>query len=53
VRLVIGGDDLVAAGVPEGPEVGERLRATLAAVLDGDVGPTREAQLAAALGSSR
>lgn len=53
VRLAIGGDDLIAAGVPEGPEVGARLAATLAGVLDGDVAPTREAQLAAALGSSR
>lgn len=52
VGLAIDGDDLIAAGVPEGPEVGARLRATLAAVLDGEVAPTREAQLAAALGST-
>lgn len=52
VRLAIDGDDLVAAGVSQGPEVGARLAATLASVLDGEVAPTREAQLAAALGSS-
>lgn len=52
VRLAIDGDDLIAAGVPQGPEIGVRLTATLAAVLDGEVAPTREAQLAAALGSS-
>ena len=52
VRLAIDGSDLLAAGVPQGPEVGARLRATLAAVLDGEVGPAREDQLAAALGSS-
>lgn len=52
VRLAIDGDDLVAAGVPQGPEVGARLAATLASLLDGEVAATREAQLAAALGSS-
>jgi tRNA nucleotidyltransferase (CCA-adding enzyme) len=52
IRLAIDGDDLIAAGIPQGPEVGARLDATLAAVLDGEVPPTREAQLAAALGSS-
>lgn len=49
VRLEIGGDDVLAAGIPRGPEVGARLSATLAAVLDGDVGRDRAAQLAAAL----
>jgi tRNA nucleotidyltransferase (CCA-adding enzyme) len=35
VRLEIGGRDLVAAGVPEGPAVGRALAAALAAKLDG------------------
>ena len=48
VRLAIGGDDLLAAGVPEGPEIGARLARTLEQVLDGHVAG-REAQLAAAL----
>jgi len=50
VRLEVTGDDLVAAGVPRGPEVGRRLRALRDRVLDGEVGPGREAQLVAALG---
>ncbi|MGK2937969.1 MAG: hypothetical protein ACSLFR_09230 [Solirubrobacteraceae bacterium] len=49
VRLGIDGDDLLAAGVPRGPELGARLRATLDAVLDGEVSRDRDAQLAAAV----
>lgn len=49
VGLAIDGDDLLAAGIPRGPEVGARLRAILAGVLDGTVGQTRDAQLAAAV----
>ncbi|MBJ7518544.1 MAG: CCA tRNA nucleotidyltransferase [Solirubrobacteraceae bacterium] len=49
VRLEISGDDLLAAGVPRGPEVGARLEAALAAVLNGEVPGDREAQLRAAL----
>ena len=37
VRLEISGDDLLAAGVPEGPAVGRGLAAALRAKLDGDV----------------
>jgi tRNA nucleotidyltransferase (CCA-adding enzyme) len=48
VRLEIDGEDLLAAGVPEGPEVGERLRRALDRKLDGEV-DGREAELAAAL----
>jgi tRNA nucleotidyltransferase (CCA-adding enzyme) len=48
VRLEITGDDLLAAGVPQGPEVGERLRRTLDRKLDGEVSG-RAAELAAAL----
>jgi tRNA nucleotidyltransferase (CCA-adding enzyme) len=49
VALRIDGDDLLAAGVPRGPEVGRRLAATLDRVLDGELAADREAQLAAAL----
>jgi tRNA nucleotidyltransferase (CCA-adding enzyme) len=48
VRLEIDGEDLLAAGVPEGPEVGERLRRALERKLEGEV-DGREAELAAAL----
>ena len=48
VRLEITGDDLLAAGVPQGPEVGERLRRTLDRKLDGEIAG-RDAELAAAL----
>jgi len=36
VRLDVSGDDLIAAGVPPGPDIGRGLRAALAAKLDGD-----------------
>ena len=48
IRLSIGGQDLMAAGVPEGPEVGLRLDAALARKLDDGLA-TREEELAAAL----
>jgi tRNA nucleotidyltransferase (CCA-adding enzyme) len=48
VGLDITGDDLLAAGVPAGPELGRRLDRALAAVLDGEaVGA--DAELAVAL----
>jgi tRNA nucleotidyltransferase (CCA-adding enzyme) len=50
VRLAIDGHDLLAAGIPEGPELGRRLERALALRLDGRLGPGREAELAAALG---
>jgi tRNA nucleotidyltransferase (CCA-adding enzyme) len=53
VRLSIGGDDLLAAGVPEGPAVGLALRRVLAARLDGAVAPGRDPELAAALAAVR
>ncbi len=37
--LPIGGADLVAAGVPPGPAVGEALRRTRAALVDGEIQP--------------
>ncbi|HUZ30041.1 MAG TPA: hypothetical protein VMU90_12410, partial [Solirubrobacteraceae bacterium] len=51
VRLEIDGGDLLAAGVPQGPAVGQGLRAALAAKLDGRVSG-REEELAAALEAS-
>jgi tRNA nucleotidyltransferase (CCA-adding enzyme) len=48
VRLEISGEDLIAAGVPEGPRVGRGLAAALAAKLDGSVAG-REDELRAAL----
>jgi tRNA nucleotidyltransferase (CCA-adding enzyme) len=52
VRLEIGGDDLIAAGIPAGPEIGRRLDAALARKLDEGVSG-REAELAAALDAER
>jgi tRNA nucleotidyltransferase (CCA-adding enzyme) len=52
VRLEIDGRDLLAAGVPEGPDLGRALAAALAAKLDGRV-RGREQELAAALESLR
>lgn len=49
VRLQITGEDLLAAGVPAGPEIGRRLAAALDRRLDGDLGEGREAELQAAL----
>jgi tRNA nucleotidyltransferase (CCA-adding enzyme) len=49
VRLSITGEDLIAAGIPEGPEIGRRLAATLALRLDGELAEGREAELRAAL----
>jgi tRNA nucleotidyltransferase (CCA-adding enzyme) len=49
VALEIDGHDLIAAGIPEGPELGARLAVVLARRLDGELAPGREAELAAAL----
>ncbi len=49
VELEIGGADLLAAGVPAGPEIGRRLAHALASKLDGELAAGREAELAAAL----
>jgi tRNA nucleotidyltransferase (CCA-adding enzyme) len=48
VRLEIDGRDLLAAGVPEGPEIGARLARALDRKLDGEASG-REQELAAAL----
>ncbi|MGI8511877.1 MAG: hypothetical protein ACR2NH_04535, partial [Solirubrobacteraceae bacterium] len=52
IRLEIGGEDLIGAGVPEGPDVGRGLAAALAARLDG-AAASREAELQAALAAVR
>ena len=52
VRPAISGDDLLAAGVPQGPGVGRGLRAALRAKLDGRVS-TREQELEVALEAAR
>lgn len=49
VRLLITGEDLLAAGVPEGPEIGRCLDVALRRKLDGELAEDREAELAAAL----
>lgn len=45
-QLAIGGHDVMALGVPAGPEVGRVLDACLDAVIDGAVANEREALLA-------
>jgi tRNA nucleotidyltransferase (CCA-adding enzyme) len=52
VRLEITGDDLIAAGVPEGPAIGRALDAALRRKLDGEV-EGREAELEVALEEAR
>lgn len=49
VHLEIGGEDLIAAGVAPGPELGRRLQTALDQRLDGTLAPGREAELEAAL----
>jgi tRNA nucleotidyltransferase (CCA-adding enzyme) len=52
VALGIDGEDLMQAGIPEGPAVGRGLQAALRAKLDGEVSG-REQELAAALEAAR
>jgi tRNA nucleotidyltransferase (CCA-adding enzyme) len=52
VRLGIDGEDLMTAGVPQGPAVGRGLAAALAAKLDGQV-RDRDAELELALRAAR
>jgi len=52
VRLEIDGNDLLAAGVPEGPAVGRGLAEALRAKLDGEV-EGREEELRAAIAAAR
>jgi tRNA nucleotidyltransferase (CCA-adding enzyme) len=48
IKLEITGDDLIASGIPMGPEIGERLQRTLDRKLDGEVSG-RDEELAEAL----
>jgi hypothetical protein len=50
--LEIRGDDLVAAGVPEGPAIGRGLEAALRRKLDGEIAG-RDEELEAALEATR
>lgn len=52
IRLQITGEDLLAAGVPQGPEIGRRLNAALMRKLDGELTDDRDAELVAALAAS-
>jgi tRNA nucleotidyltransferase (CCA-adding enzyme) len=49
VRLQINGEDLLAAGIAPGPEVGRRLEQALRRKLDGELAGGREAELSAAM----
>ena len=49
MTLEIGGEDLLAAGVAQGPQIGRRLARTLTRKLDGVVAAGRDAELADAL----
>jgi tRNA nucleotidyltransferase (CCA-adding enzyme) len=52
VELEIRGEDLIDAGVAEGPEIGRRLQRALDLRLDGELTGGRDAELAAALGDA-
>jgi len=49
VRLAITGDDLLAAGIAPGPDVGRRLELALRRKLDGELAEGAQAELSAAL----
>jgi tRNA nucleotidyltransferase (CCA-adding enzyme) len=49
ITLTIDGDDLLAAGVPRGPQIGRRLAATLDLRLDGELDDDSASQLHVAL----
>jgi tRNA nucleotidyltransferase (CCA-adding enzyme) len=52
VKLEITGEDLLAAGIPEGPELGRGLEAALSGKLDGEIAG-REEELRIALAAAR
>jgi tRNA nucleotidyltransferase (CCA-adding enzyme) len=52
VRLEIDGEDLLAAGIEEGPGIGRGLAAALRAKLDGEAAG-RQQELEVALGAAR
>lgn len=49
IRLQITGEDLIAAGLPEGPEIGRRLERVFAMRMTGQIDEDRAAELCAAL----
>lgn len=49
IALQVTGDDLIAAGVPEGPEVGVRLEESYKLLLEERIEPGRDTELRAAL----
>jgi tRNA nucleotidyltransferase (CCA-adding enzyme) len=49
VALQVTGDDLIAAGVPEGPEIGVRLEESYRLLVERRIQPGRESELRAAL----
>jgi tRNA nucleotidyltransferase (CCA-adding enzyme) len=49
VHLQITGEDLLTAGIPEGPQIGRRLEAALKLRLDGELADGRDAELTASL----
>jgi tRNA nucleotidyltransferase (CCA-adding enzyme) len=49
VRLAITGEDLLAAGIAEGPEIGRRLELALRKKLEGELPDDRDCELRAAL----
>jgi tRNA nucleotidyltransferase (CCA-adding enzyme) len=53
VALEIDGEDLIAAGVPEGPAVGRGLKAALRGKLDGEIASGRSGELEVALEAAR
>ncbi len=53
LSLEIDGDDLIAAGVSQGPAVGRGLEAALRKKLDGELDGGREAELAVAIEAAR
>jgi hypothetical protein len=52
VHLEIGGEDLIEAGVPEGPAIGHGLEAALSGKLDGELSG-RDKELEIALAAAR
>jgi tRNA nucleotidyltransferase (CCA-adding enzyme) len=52
VRLEISGEDLLQAGIPEGPAIGHGLEAALSGKLDGEIS-SRDQQLEIALAAAR
>ena len=53
ISLEIDGEDLIEAGIPEGPAVGRGLSEARRRRLDGEIGPDREEQLEAAVEAAR